>query len=54
MARHPDIQEKCREEILRVLKKYDGQVTYEGLFEMTYLDQVTKGTECLIALTILN
>lgn len=44
MARHPDIQEKCREDILRVLKKYDGQVTYEGLFEMTYLDQVTKET----------
>lgn len=43
MARHPDIQEKCREEILRVLKKHDGQLTYEGLNEMTYLDQTTKG-----------
>ncbi|PSN38879.1 hypothetical protein C0J52_18964 [Blattella germanica] len=37
-----DIQEKVREEIRTVLKKYDGKITYDCIQEMTYLDQVVS------------
>ncbi|XP_071639302.1 cytochrome P450 6a2-like [Temnothorax longispinosus] len=40
LASHPEIQEKLREEVLSVLNRYDGEITYEGLREMTYMDQV--------------
>lgn len=43
LSRHPEYQDKLREEILVVLQKYNGKLTYEGLSEMTYLDQVIKG-----------
>lgn len=43
MAKNLKIQEKLREEIICVLEKYDGEITYEGLNEMTYLDWVVKG-----------
>lgn len=38
-----DIQEKLREEVGRVLKKHNGEITYEGLLEMTYMDKVIYG-----------
>lgn len=38
-----DIQEKAREEIRSVLKKYDDKVTYEGVMEMSYLGKVLDG-----------
>ncbi|XP_077280981.1 cytochrome P450 6a2-like [Temnothorax americanus] len=40
LASHPKIQEKLREEVVTVLDRYDGEITYEGLKEMTYMDQV--------------
>lgn len=43
MARNPIMQEKLREEIITVLKRYNGQLTLEALTEMSYLDQVVKG-----------
>lgn len=43
LARHPDIQDKVRDEVNRVLVKYHEQFTYEGVFEMTYLGQVVDG-----------
>lgn len=43
MARNPIMQEKLREEIITVLKRYNGQLTLEALNEMSYLDQVVKG-----------
>ncbi|KAL1492263.1 hypothetical protein ABEB36_012738 [Hypothenemus hampei] len=39
LSRNPEIQEKARQEINKVLLKYDGQVTYESLQEMSYLQQ---------------
>ncbi|XP_011685892.1 PREDICTED: cytochrome P450 6a2-like [Wasmannia auropunctata] len=40
MANYPEIQEKLREEVKSVLNRYNGEVTYESLREMTYMDQV--------------
>lgn len=43
LARHKDIQTNVRKEIETVLAKYDGQITYEAIQSMKYLDQVIKG-----------
>ncbi|XP_049267917.1 cytochrome P450 3A24 [Rhipicephalus sanguineus] len=39
IARHPEVQDKLRAEILRVLKR-DGKFTQRNVSEMTYLDMV--------------
>ncbi|XP_053698287.1 probable cytochrome P450 6a14 [Sabethes cyaneus] len=44
LAAHPDIQDKTREEIKRVLALHGGHITYEALRDMTYLDQVVNET----------
>jgi hypothetical protein len=43
LALHPEIQHRVRTEIMRVLNKHDGQVTYDGIQEMAYLDIVVSG-----------
>jgi cytochrome P450 family 6 len=43
LALHPDIQSRLREEIKQVLGKHHGQLTYEGIHEMSYLDMVVSG-----------
>nr|AGF69213.1 cytochrome P450 CYP6BW5v3 [Dendroctonus valens] len=40
LAQHPDIQDKLRNEILEVLAKHDGKITYEAVMEMPYLEKV--------------
>ncbi|XP_058794431.1 cytochrome P450 9e2-like [Phymastichus coffea] len=40
LSRNPDIQTKLRDHIMSVLKDANGQVTYESLKNMTYLEQV--------------
>ncbi|EGI69511.1 PREDICTED: cytochrome P450 9e2-like [Acromyrmex echinatior] len=40
LANNPKVQEKLREEVVSVLNKYDGVITYEALKDMTYMDQV--------------
>lgn len=37
-----EVQENLREEIRSTIKKY-GDITYEGIQEMTYLDMVFCG-----------
>ncbi|XP_044761156.1 probable cytochrome P450 6a14 [Coccinella septempunctata] len=44
LAKNKDVQEKLRREILDVLKKHDGKITYEGVMEMAYLDQAINET----------
>jgi cytochrome P450 family 6 len=43
LALHPDIQSRLREEIKQVLDKHQGQLTYKGMNELSYLDMVIKG-----------
>ncbi|KAL1438417.1 hypothetical protein MTO96_048031 [Rhipicephalus appendiculatus] len=39
LAKHPDIQDRLREEVLAVLER-DGTFTYDNVFGIKYLDQV--------------
>ena len=43
LARHPEIQEKARAEVLEKIAKHDGKFSYEALMEMEYLNQVFNG-----------
>jgi cytochrome P450 family 6 len=43
LALHPEIQHRLRVEIMQVLKKHDGKLTYDGMQEMLYLDRVVSG-----------
>jgi cytochrome P450 family 6 len=40
LALNQDVQDKLRDEINDVLEKYDGEVTYDAIMEMKYLDMV--------------
>ncbi|KAJ9577522.1 hypothetical protein L9F63_005895, partial [Diploptera punctata] len=44
MALQKDIQDRVREEIDNVLEKHGGEITYESLMEMRYLDKVVAET----------
>lgn len=45
LAVNTECQEKARAEIVEVLEKYDGEVTYESLTKITYLEQVINETQ---------
>lgn len=47
LAVNPDIQEKLFGEILDAFVECDGEITYEALLNMKYLDMVVSGT-CII------
>lgn len=51
LAVNQELQKKARAEIHRVLDKYDGEITYAGVQELTYLDNVVYG-ELLEAIDI--
>ena len=40
LAKHQDIQDKLREEINSILAKHNGEITYEAIQDMKYMDQV--------------
>lgn len=42
-AQNMEIQDKAREEIWRVLKKYDNKMTYEAMMEMDYVEKIILG-----------
>jgi cytochrome P450 family 6 len=43
MALYPDIQERVRNEIDAVLERHGGNITYEAISELEYLDKVVSG-----------
>ena len=43
LACNPDIQTRLRKEIDSVLSKYNGEMTYEAIHEIAYLDKVING-----------
>ena len=45
LALHPEIQHRLRAEIMQVLNKHDGILTYDGMQDMLYLDRVVSGEE---------
>jgi cytochrome P450 len=45
LALHPEIQRSVRAEILQVLNKHDGKLTYDTIQDMSYLDRVVSGKE---------
>jgi cytochrome P450 family 6 len=45
LAINPDIQEVLRSEIDTVLEKHHGNISYEAIQEMTYLDKVVAGVK---------
>ncbi|KAI7815164.1 cytochrome p450, partial [Rhyzopertha dominica] len=44
ISRNLEIQDRLREEILNVLEKYDGKITYDAIKEMEYLNCVLEET----------
>ncbi|CAH1382463.1 hypothetical protein MTP99_006423 [Tenebrio molitor] len=44
LAKHEDIQKKLRQEIDSVLDKHNGQMTYDSIQDMKYLNQVIDET----------
>jgi len=52
LALHPEIQNRLRAEIMQVLNKHNGQLTYDGIQNLAYLDMVVSG-ECIEAGSIL-
>jgi len=45
LALHPEIQQSLRAEIIQVLSKHDGKLTYDVIQEMLYLDRIVSGEE---------
>ncbi|XP_055939927.1 cytochrome P450 3A21-like [Argiope bruennichi] len=44
LALHPEVQSKAYEEIREVIEKHKGELTYEALQEMKYLDNIISET----------
>lgn len=43
LALNRTVQDRVRREIADVIERHNGKITYDGLIEMTYLDQVIYG-----------
>ena len=48
LALNPDIQRRVQDEIDNVLQKDDGEVTYEAIQQMEYLDKTVAGKAGLL------
>ncbi|XP_051169083.1 probable cytochrome P450 6a13 [Leptopilina boulardi] len=45
LASRPEIQDKVRHEICTLIEKYNGELTYDALKEMTYLEKVLNESQ---------
>ena len=48
LACNPDIQARLREEIDSMLSKHGGEMTYEAIHEIQYLDKVINGKKITV------
>ncbi|CAG2058751.1 unnamed protein product [Timema podura] len=48
LAVNPDIQERLRKEVDKVIIKHGGKITYEALQELEYMDAVVDGRSTLL------
>lgn len=44
IAQNGAMQEKLKQEVLETIRKYDGEITYDALVEMEYMEKVILGT----------
>ena len=51
LSQHPEIQEKARESVRKVLQDHNGKFSYEAVNEMQYVEQCAKGNVVVIQLT---
>ncbi|GAB0087262.1 hypothetical protein DMENIID0001_015550 [Sergentomyia squamirostris] len=55
IAKHPTIQAKVQMEIDEIIKKYNGEITYEGVMEMKYLEScIDESLRMYTPLPVLN
>lgn len=54
LAKDMNIQKCLMTEIDRVLEEYGGEITYDGVKEMKYLDQVVSGEILTLLLRDMN
>ncbi|KZC12581.1 PREDICTED: cytochrome P450 6g1-like [Dufourea novaeangliae] len=47
LAKHPDIQQKVRDEVKSTIAKHGGVLTYEATKELTYMEQVISESQRL-------
>lgn len=43
LARNPELQRKCKEDIDASLRKHDGLLTYDSISDMKYVDMCVMG-----------
>lgn len=43
LALNQDVQDKLRNDITEVLEQHDGEITYEAIMDMKYLDMTIHG-----------
>lgn len=54
LAKNPEIQEKAFEEIIKVLEKHDGKLTYDSVADMNYMEQCLNGKPSCSDFTMQN
>lgn len=54
MAKHLDVQQKAREEIQKVLQKHNGEISYDSMKDMEYIDQILHETLRMIPPVSIN
>lgn len=45
MCSEPSIRDRAKEEVVDVLQKHDGKLTYDAINDLHYLDMVVLGNE---------
>jgi cytochrome P450 family 6 len=50
LSKHPDIQEKLRNQVLGVTRSHGGEMSYDALKEMYYLEAVINGNNIFFTL----